>query len=98
MTGTLHTPGPWRNDGQFIVAPDPNGFHPDIHIAEIAETDHEGRAASPEQQLANSCLIAAAPTLFDAALLVIERWSRGDLAEAVRMLDAAVAEAKGGEP
>jgi hypothetical protein len=29
-------------------------------------------------------------------LLVIERWSKGDLAEAVRMLDSAVAEATGG--
>ncbi len=41
-------------------------------------------------------LIAAAPALLSAASLVIARWSRGDLAEAVRMLDAAVAEARGG--
>jgi hypothetical protein len=95
MTTTAHTPGPWRSDWQFIVAPDPDGIHPDIYIAEITETDDDGRAATSEQQSANACLIAAAPALLDAALLVIERWSRGDLAEAVRMLDAAVAEAKG---
>jgi hypothetical protein len=93
---TQHTPGPWRHDWQFIVAPDPAGIHPDIYIAEIAETDDEGRIALPEQQQANASLIAAAPALLEAALLVIERWSQGDLAEAVRMLDSAVAEATGG--
>jgi hypothetical protein len=97
MTGGSHTPGPWRSDWQFIVAPDPNGIHPDIYIAEIAGSDEDDRVATAEQQAANACLIAAAPALLDAALRVIDRWSRGDLAEAVRMLDAAVAEAQGGE-
>jgi len=97
MTTTAHTPGPWRHVWQFIVAEDPNGIHPDIYIAEIAETDEDGRVASPEQQQANGCLIAAAPALLEAAEQVIERWAEGDLAGAVRMLDAAVALAKGGE-
>jgi hypothetical protein len=96
MTTAGHTPGPWESDWQFIVAPDPNGVHPDIYIAEIAETDEDGRVASPEQQEANACLIAAAPALLDAALLVIRRWTQGDLAEAVRGLDAAVSAATGG--
>ena len=95
MTDTQHTPGPWRNDWQFIVAPDPAGVHPDIYIAEIAETDDDGRVATPEEQAANACLISAAPALLHAALLVLDRWTRGDLAEAVRMLGAAVSEAKG---
>jgi DNA polymerase IIIc chi subunit len=43
-------------------------------------------------------LIAAAPALLEAAQLVLERWCEGDLAEAVRMLDGAVAEATGGQP
>jgi hypothetical protein len=38
----------------------------------------------------------AAQDLLDAAQLVIDRWERGDLAEAVRELDAAIAKAKGG--
>jgi hypothetical protein len=96
MTITTHTPGPWETSGQFIVAPDPNGIHPDIYIAEIVETDDEGRMATPEQQTANARLIAAAPLLFEAASLVIGRWTSGDLAEAVRMLAAAVAQAKEG--
>jgi hypothetical protein len=66
MTISLHTPGPWNDDGQFIVAKDPNGKHPDIYIAEIAEQDSEGRVASPDQQVANASLIASAPDLFDA--------------------------------
>jgi hypothetical protein len=66
MTTALHTPGPWTVDWQFIIAPDPNGRHPDIYIAEIAEVDDEGRSASAAQQLANGRLIAAAPALLAA--------------------------------
>ncbi len=61
-----HTPGHWAYDMDFIVAPDPNGRHPDIYIAEIAHADDEGRIASPEQQDANRKLIAAAPELLAA--------------------------------
>lgn len=60
---TAHTPGPWDYDMDYIVAPDPNGRHPDIYIAEIAHSDDEGRIASPEQQDANRRLIAAAPEM-----------------------------------
>ena len=38
----------------------------------------------------------AARDLLDAAELVVARWGRGDLAEAVRELSAAIAKAKGG--
>jgi hypothetical protein len=69
---TAHTPGPWENSGQFIVAPDPKGIHPDIYIAEITETDDEGRMATPEQQTANACLIAAAPELLAVAKLALD--------------------------
>ena len=63
---------PWQSDGQFIVAPDPHGKYLDIYIAEIAETDEEGRIASPEQQDANKRLITASTELLD-ALLDIKR-------------------------
>jgi|HubBroStandDraft_5_1064220.scaffolds.fasta_scaffold291055_2 hypothetical protein len=66
MTTAHHTPGPWEHDGQFIVAPDPQGIHPDIYIAEIVQKDDEGRMASPDQQLANGALIAAATEMLDA--------------------------------
>jgi hypothetical protein len=68
MTTYAHTPGPWANDRPFIVASDPDGAHPDIYIAEIVESDDEGRLASPVQREANGHLIAAAPTMFDALL------------------------------
>ncbi len=91
MTTTKHTPGPWQQTWQFIVAPDPDGIHSDIYIAEIAEEDSEGRIASPEQQEANGQLIVAAPALLVACRLVIDRWEHGDLAEAARACHAAVA-------
>jgi hypothetical protein len=70
MTTTLtHTPGPWDCDLDYIVAPDPNGRYPDIYIAEIADSDDEGRVASPEQQIANRQLITAAPTMLESLLL-----------------------------
>ena len=72
MTTASHTPGPWEHDEQFIVAPDPEGIHPDIYIAEIVQNDGEGRLAPPQQQRANGALIAKAPALFD-ALLDIKR-------------------------
>lgn len=59
-----HTPGPWDYDMDYIVAPDPDGRHPDIYIAEIAHSDDEGRIASPRQQDGNRRLIAAAPEMF----------------------------------
>jgi hypothetical protein len=64
-----HTPGPWDCDLDYIVAPDPNGRHPDIYIAEIAHCDDEGRVATYEQQHGNRQLITAAPEMLNALLL-----------------------------
>jgi hypothetical protein len=64
-----YTPGPWDCDLDYIVAPDPNGRHPDIYIAEIAHSDEHGRVASYEQQHANRQLITAAPVMLEALLL-----------------------------
>jgi len=75
----------------------------------VAETD-SGKPC--EQQEADALLFAAAPTLRDAlevqteaAQAVIDAWEKGDLAGAVRMLDASIAtaraaigKAKGGAP
>jgi hypothetical protein len=70
MTNIIaYTPGPWDCDLDYIVAPDPNGRHPDIYIAEIAHSDDEGRIASPEQQHANRQLITAAPSMLAALRL-----------------------------
>lgn len=98
MTSPAHTPGPWGQAWQFIVAPDAEGVHPDLYIAEIAEEDGEGRVASSEQRAANGRLIAAAPELLAACRMVVERWEHGDLAEAARLCHAAVALATDGHP
>jgi hypothetical protein len=95
MTNAAHTPGPWiyeyspwtAQDGKEIPA-----F--EVHGTEKVCDTNENRPA--EEQEANARLIAAAPDLLEAAELVIVRWSEGDLAEAVRFLDSAVAAAKGG--
>ena len=76
---TRYTPGPWDYDMDYIVAPDPDGRHPDIYIAEIAHSDDEGRIASPEQQDANRRLIAAAPELLEALDYLLEQTVDMDL-------------------
>jgi hypothetical protein len=100
MISTAHTPGPWNDDGQFIVARDPNGIHPDIYIAEIAQEDEEGRLASPKQQRANGNLIAAAPDMLEALELARDRLEvsnyAGEEDEALETIDTAIAKAKGG--
>jgi hypothetical protein len=70
---TQHTPGPWSIDWNFIVAPDPSGEHADVYIAEIAESDEDGRIPSEDQIEANARLIAAAPDLLAALQHVLER-------------------------
>lgn len=60
------TPGPWSSDWRFIVAPDPLGRFPDVYIAELADSDDDGRLPPPDQFAGNARLIAAAPDLFDA--------------------------------
>ena len=86
MTRSFHTPDPWsynRAEG---------GMHGHVISTGdyiICELPDAGDGAAPDTE-ANARIIAAAPALFAAAQLVIERWSNGDLAEAVRQLDAAV--------
>ena len=100
ISAVRHTPGPWNDNGQFIVAPDPGGIHPDIYIAEIAQEDEEGRIASAEQQLANGNLIAAAPDMLEALELARDRLEvsnyAGEEDEALEIIAAAIAKATGG--
>jgi hypothetical protein len=66
MTTSMHTPGPWAIDMDFLVAPDPTGTHFDLYIAEIVREDTEGRVPPDDEQEANARLIAAAPELLSA--------------------------------
>ncbi len=78
-TSTPHTPGDWNADGNFVVASDPAGMHPDIYIAEVVSCDDQGRIATPRQQDANTRLIAAAPQLLAALDYLLEETVDMDL-------------------
>jgi len=99
MTNTEHTPGPWDCDACTTFYATPDG-HDEINMIEIrANVTEDGwdtvafiEAIWPGAD-ANARLIAAAPRLFDACRMVVERWETGDLAEAARMCQAAIAEA-----
>jgi hypothetical protein len=69
-----------------------DGGQPVNEIA-IHDADNDELAVWLDDDL---CLRLAARDLLDAAELVVARWERGDLAAAVRELDAAIAKAKGG--
>ena len=94
-----HTPGPWEYLPSvslgirhfFTVAKKTGGFSPayiDIHETEA----YLGDADLAEKE-ANARLIAASPKLLAACRMVVERWERGDLAEAARACQEAIDEA-----
>jgi hypothetical protein len=64
-----------------------------INEIAIEDADHEELAVWQDDDLR---LRLAARDLLATAELVIDRWSEGDLAGAVRQLDSVVARAKGG--
>src|SRR5271165_2537121 len=92
-----HTPGPWQPmDSGLVYAPPPKGEDEATLICDVGEIDE----TTPDR-VANAFLIAAAPDMLDAleaqteaAQAVIDSWSEGDLAGAVRMLDASLADAQ----
>ena len=67
----------------------------DCPVNEIEVLDEHGNQLA-EWQSDDLRLRLAAQDLLDAAELVVARWSQGELADAVRQLDAAIAKAKGG--
>jgi hypothetical protein len=66
--------------------------HTPINEIEICDAEHDELALWQDDDL---LLRLAARDLLEAAELVVARWERGDLAEAVRGLDSAIAKAKG---
>ena len=67
----------------------------DCPVNEVEVLDQHGNQLA-EWQSDDLRLRLAAQDLLDAAELVVARWSQGDLADAVRQLDAEIAKAKGG--
>ena len=70
-------------------------YYGSMPINEIAINDHDDNelAVWLDDDLR---LRLAAQDLLDAAELLVSRWERRDLAEAIRELDVAIAKAKGG--
>jgi hypothetical protein len=66
-------------------------------IAEVPRQQDEDGNDSEEAE-ANACLMTAAPKLLAACQMVVDRWERGDLAEAARVCNAAIAEAEAATP
>jgi hypothetical protein len=64
-----------------------------INEIEVCDVEHNSLATWFDDEMR---LRLAARDLLDASQQVLDRWQRGDLAEAVRALAAAVAKAKGG--
>jgi hypothetical protein len=96
MAESKQTPGEWHvQESPF----DPDVWEIRAAFAEspLAEVprwkDEDGRDS--EEALANLRLMAAAPRLLAASRMVIERWERGDLAEAARACADAFAQATG---
>jgi hypothetical protein len=67
----------------------------DYPVNEVEVLDQHGNQLA-EWQSDDLRLRLAAQDLLDAAELAVARWSQGNLADAVRQLDAAIAKAKGG--
>jgi hypothetical protein len=65
----------------------------EINEIEVCDDEHNSRATWFDDDMR---LRLAARDLLEAAEKVVARWERGDLAEAVRELDAAIAKAKEG--
>jgi hypothetical protein len=91
MTDTAHSEGPWYyRESDF----DPHVWEVmadwcESPVAEVPRwKDEDGNDS--EEAKANRSLIAAAPALLAACRLVVERWLRGDLAEAARACHAAI--------
>jgi hypothetical protein len=82
----------YDNDPLDLMFESYDGGMPVNEIA-IEDADHDELAVWRDEDLR---LRLAARDLLDAAELVVARWEQGDLADAVRRLDATIAKAKGG--
>lgn len=100
---STHTPEPWRvfRDGSYIEID--NGLPPEapgyrhitnkLPVYDGGPKDIDGADGISLTCLADAHLMAASPKLLAACRAVVERWQSGDLAEAARMCDTAIAEA-----
>lgn len=95
MTETTFTPGPWHRDGFNLAAIIRLKYpkeHPECkHIGGTYETIAR---CEGDNWNANSCLIAAAPDLLEAAKEMLAAWNKRKAVDATRLAKA-VAKAEG---
>jgi hypothetical protein len=95
MTNIDHTPDPWTYRESVF---DPAIWEITAEFCEspLAEVprwqDEDGNDS--EEAKANLVLMTAAPALLAACRMVVDRWERGDLAEAARACGDAIAQAE----
>jgi enoyl-CoA hydratase/carnithine racemase len=92
MTNANHTPGPWEDNGDGLIYGQCSGDD-DMEEAPLVADVCNVASDYTDQERANARLIAAAPSLLAACQMVVDRWERGDLAEAARACRDALAEA-----
>lgn len=84
-----HTPGPWINVGAWVEHPDDS--IPDICNCNPDSMDQEGR--SYDEVCATARLIAAAPELLDALVMMLDAY---DIPAVRQQARSAIAKAIGG--
>lgn len=87
MSEAKHTPGPWRKSGVIIKGA--NGEA----VCFLSQRNDDHRKPDGELE-ANARLIAAAPKLLEALEVIVAAFD-GDIADALKAAQAAIAEAKG---
>jgi hypothetical protein len=105
MSDTKHTPGPWAIlDDKEPSAPGIEAPSVEFSVVVIGYPQHDAgddagvHGRTPEEKMANACLIAAAPELLEALEMMVLDFSDYPASERFHAFDlarAAIAKAKG---
>ena len=77
MSDTKHTPGPWIRDGKFVYAlmPNPKKRWPgEVNRFWLIVQKQAGYDIPEEEVEANARLIAAAPEMLEALIIIYKVW------------------------
>ena len=93
-----HSPAPWTYGYNPYTVQSGDAAAEELPAFEVFDAEQNkvfdtNEDMPSEIQEANARLASVAPALLEACRMVVARWERGDLAEAVRVCQAAVEEA-----
>lgn len=77
-----HTPGPWRIDGNYIVADIDDGEESEVTVAQIGNVDTVHLPPPDGQDEANAALITTAPCLLAALEAILPEAEHAEQCEA----------------